>query len=84
MVPKAINQVPNLDHYQVIVGVAKESQQAFPRSPRKTVYVDWSIEDPSQVQGSSEEIRAAYESAFQFLSSHVRDLVGAVVGIRIE
>jgi hypothetical protein len=76
--------VPNLDHYQVIVGVAKESQQAFPRSPRKTVYVDWSIEDPSQVQGSSEEIRAAYESAFQFLSSHVRDLVGAVVGIRIE
>jgi phosphate transport system protein len=84
MVPKAINQVPNLDHYQVIVGVAKEAQQAFPRSPRKTVYVDWSVEDPSRVQGSAEEIRAAYESAFQFLSSHVRDLVGAVVGIRIE
>jgi phosphate transport system protein len=82
--PKAVYQVPNLDHYQVIVGVAHEAQQAFPRSPRKLVYVDWSIDDPSRVQGSPEEVRAAYEATFQFLSSHVRDLVGAVLGIRIE
>jgi phosphate transport system protein len=82
--PKAIHQVPNLDHYQVIVGVAREAQQAFPRSPRKMVYVDWSIEDPSRVEGSPEEVRSAYESTFRFLSSHVRDLVGAVLGIRIE
>jgi phosphate transport system protein len=84
MAPKAIYQVPNLDHYQVIVGVAKEAQQAFPRSPRKMVYVDWSIDDPSRVQGSPEEVRSAYEATFTFLSSHVRDLVGAVLGIRIE
>jgi len=82
--PKAIYQVPNLEHYQVIVGVAPEAQQAFPRSPRKMVYVDWSIDDPSRVQGSPEEVRSAYEAAFGFLSSHVRDLVGAVLGIRIE
>ncbi len=55
LAPKTIFQVPNLDHYQVIVGVAKEAQQAFPRSPRKTVYVDWSIDDPSRVQGSPED-----------------------------
>jgi len=84
MAPKAIYQVPNLDHYQVIVGVAPEAQQAFPRSPRKMVYIDWSIDDPSRVQGSPEEVRAAYEATFRFLSSHVRDLVGAVLGIRIE
>ena len=84
MAPKAIYQVPNLDHYQVIVGVAREAQQAFPRSPRKMVYVDWSIDDPSRVQGSPEEVREAYEATFRFLSSHVRDLVGAVLGIRIE
>jgi len=82
--PKAIYQVPNLDHYQVIVGVAREAQEAFPRSPRKMVYVDWSIDDPSRVQGSPEEVHAAYEATFRFLSSHVRDLVGAVLGIRIE
>jgi phosphate transport system protein len=84
MAPKAIYQVPNLDHYQVIVGVAREAQQAFPRSPRKMVYVDWSIEDPSRIEGSPEEVRAAYEATFRFLSTHVRDLVGAVLGVRIE
>jgi phosphate transport system protein len=81
--PKAIYQVPNLEYYQVIVGVAKEAQQAFPRTPRKMVYVDWSIEDPSRVQGTPEEVRAAYEATYQFLSNHVRDLVEAVLGARI-
>jgi hypothetical protein len=84
MAPKAIYQVPNLDHYQVIVGVAQEAQQAFPRTPRKLVYIDWSIDDPSRLRGSDAEVRAAYETTFAFLSSHVRDLVGAVLGIRIE
>ncbi len=82
--PKAIFQVPNLDHYQVIVGVAPEAKQAFPRSPRKMVYIDWSIDDPSRAEGSPEEVRSAYDAAFEFLSSHVRDLVGAVLGERIE
>ena len=82
--PKAIYQVPNLDHYQVIVGVAQEAQQAFPRTPRKMVYVDWSMDDPSQTQGSPADVRLAYESTFNALSSNVRDLVGAVLGIRIE
>jgi phosphate transport system protein len=84
MVPKAIYQVANLDHYQVIVGVAREVQQAFPRSPRKMVYVDWSVDDPSRVQGSADEVRAAYEAAFHTLSGNVRDLVGAVLGTRPE
>jgi arsenate reductase len=82
--PKAIHQVPNLDYYQVIVGVAPEARQAFPRTPRKMVYIDWSIDDPSRVPGSPEEVHAAYEAAFQFLSRHVRELVGAVLGVRIE
>jgi phosphate transport system protein len=84
LAPKAIYQVPNLDYYQVIVGVAREAQQAFPRSPRKMVYIDWSIDDPSRVQGTEDEIRAAYETTFRFLSSNVRDLVGAVLGVSIE
>ena len=76
--------MPNLDHYQVIVGVAKEAQQAFPRSPRKVVCIDWSIDDPSRLQGTHAEVRAAYEATFRFLSSHMHDLVGAVLGVRIE
>ena len=66
------------------MGVAQEAQQAFPRSPRKMVHVDWSIDDPSRQRGSDAEVHAAYEATFRFLSSHVRDLVGAVLGVRIE
>jgi phosphate transport system protein len=83
-VPKAIYQVPNLDHYQVIVGVAQEAQQAFPRTPRKMVYVDWSMSDPSRAKGPPEDVRLGYESAYNALSSNVRDLVGAVLGIRLD
>ena len=84
MAPKTVYQVPNLDYYQVIVGVAKEAQAAFPRSPRKTVYVDWSIADPSRLRGSPEAIRAAFEATYQFLSSHVHALVEAVLGNKLE
>jgi len=82
--PKAIFQVPNLDHYNVIVGVAAEAKQAFPRSPRKMVYIDWSIDDPARVQGSPEQVRSAYEATLEFLSRHVRALVGAVLGDHTE
>jgi phosphate transport system protein len=78
--PKAIHQVPYLDHYQVIVALAKEAQQAFPQRPRKMVYMDWTIQDPSRVKGTPDEVKAAYEQAYEFLVSHVGDLVEAVLG----
>lgn len=84
MAPKGTDQVPNLDFYNVIVGVAREAQAAFPRTPRNLVYVDWSIDDPSRVEGSPEEVRAAYEATYDFLSRNVRDLVGAVLGVTLH
>jgi hypothetical protein len=48
------------------------------------VYVDWSLDDPSQTEGSPEEIQAAYEAAYEFLSSHIRELIEAVRGNRTE
>jgi len=80
MVPKALNQVPNLDHYQVIVVLAPAARKAFPRKPRKEVFLDWSVIDPSRVQGTQAEIAAAYASAFQFIREQINDLVGAILG----
>lgn len=81
---KAIEQIPNLDHYQVIVALAPESKKAFPKAPTKVVCLDWSVEDPSKVTGSPAEIKAAYESTYQFLHSHIQDLVEAVLGDKID
>lgn len=82
--PKALYQVPYVDHYQVIVTLAKEAHKAFPQHPRKMVYLDWSVDDPSKLKGTPEEVRAAYESAFQYFTSQVRDLVEAILGGKLE
>ena len=80
MVPKAINQVPNLDHYHVIIVLAPEARKAFPHKPRKEVLLDWSVADPSKTQGTPAEVHAAYESTYQFIREHIRGLVAAILG----
>ncbi|MCG3119431.1 MAG: Protein ArsC [bacterium] len=77
---KYLNQVPNLDHYQVVIALSKNAEVAFPQPPTKTVSIDWRIEEPSKITGTAEEVRAAYEQAFKFLETHIRDLVGAILG----
>ena len=77
---KAVAQVPNLDHYQIVIALAKEAEKVFPRPPTKTVCLDWSVADPSKVLGTPTEIRAAYETTYQFLRAHIKDLVEAVLG----
>ncbi len=77
-VPRALTDVDDLEAQDVIVLLAREARRAFPRRPRKAVLIEWPIEDPSQATGSDAEVRAAYERAFTFIGSHIRDLVSAV------
>jgi phosphate transport system protein len=77
---KYLNQVPNLDHYQVIIALSKDAEVAFPPASTKTVSIDWNVEDPSKTSETAEEVRAAYEKTFQFLETHIRDLVEAILG----
>jgi phosphate transport system protein len=81
---KAVGQIPNLEHYQILVSLAKEAEKLFPKPPTKTVCLDWAVQDPSKVKGTSAEILAAYESTYQFLRSHIADLVEAVLGDKID
>lgn len=77
---KYLNQIPNFDHYQVIVALSQEAQVAFPPPPTKTVSIEWEIDDPAKAEGSGEEVRAAYEKTYQFLQRHIHDLVEAILG----
>jgi len=77
---KSIEQIPNFDHYQVVVALDKEAQKVFPPPPTKTVGLDWNVKDPSSVQGSPEEVKQAYEETFQHIKTHVEDLVEAILG----
>jgi phosphate transport system protein len=76
--PKAIHQIPNLDHYQVIVTLDKEAYKGFPKQPTKIVFLDWHLDDPSKKQGSREERDKAYQEAYDFLKTHISELVEAL------
>src|SRR5207247_1570199 len=65
--PKALFNVPYIDHYQVIVTFAQDAK-ALPQHSPKAVILDWSVDDPSQVKGTPDELKAAYEAAFQFIN----------------
>jgi phosphate transport system protein len=81
---KAIDQVPNIDHYHVIVALAKEAQKVFPTPPTKTVALEWAVQDPSKVTGSPEQVRAAYEAAYVYIREHINDLAQAILGDKID
>jgi arsenate reductase len=77
---KSVEQIPNLEHYQVVVALCKEAETAFPPAPTKTVSIEWEIHDPLQVAGPPEVVHAAYEKTFHYLNTHIRDLVAAIRG----
>jgi phosphate transport system protein len=81
-VSKSLSQVPHLDHYRVIVSLARSVKRAFPQRPHKVVFLDWSLKNPAAVQGSPADIAAAYEECFRCLHSHIKDLVEAILGTR--
>jgi phosphate transport system protein len=77
---KTIEQVPNLEHYQVIIFLSKEAEDEIDRLPAKAVTMQWLTPDPSKFGGSEEEIKNAYERTFDYLDSNIRDFVQAVLG----
>ena len=75
-----INQILNVDDYSVIVALCEEAEQAFPPPPSKTVAIRWNIADPSKLKGSEKEISTAYQQTYEYLDSHIKDLVEAIIG----
>jgi hypothetical protein len=43
------------------------------------VGLDWNVEDPSTRAGSLADVREAYEQTFQYINTHVKELVQALV-----
>lgn len=80
---RSLEQLPNLEYAQVLVALTKEAKRGLP-SPTKAVCLDWSLDDPSKVQGSPGEKHAAYEKAYRFLHMHIAELCDAVLSDRLE
>lgn len=83
-VSKSLLQIPNIDHYNVIIALDPEVKSAFPQKPRKCVFIDWSLPDPSAKEGTLNDVLTEYEQAYEFLKSHITDLVNAVINVETE
>jgi phosphate transport system protein len=77
---KAIEQIPNLEHYHVIVAFDEGAYYAlrFRRAKSPTVCIEWPVEDPSTLEGTPEEVQAAYERAYTVITTQLTDLVEAL------
>lgn len=82
--PRMLYNIPNLEFYDVVIALSKDTVKAFPQSARKAIILDWTIDDPSKVHGTEETVQAAYEEAFQFIKSHLNDLIEAILGTEIN
>ncbi|NLE01424.1 MAG: phosphate signaling complex protein PhoU [Fibrobacter sp.] len=82
--PKAIHQIPNLDHYQVIIALSENAHRAFPQRPSKVVLLDWPVPDPSNIKGNIAETTGIHEEIFNFIKAQTADLISAIIGTGSE
>ncbi|MDH7502064.1 MAG: phosphate signaling complex protein PhoU [Verrucomicrobiota bacterium] len=76
---KAINQVPELDRYHVVIALDPDAKRLFPRQTHKIIFLDWAVEDPAAIDGPPPVVRAACENAFRVVDEQLRALIDAVM-----
>jgi phosphate transport system protein len=76
--PKSIDQVPNLSHYHVVIAFDQSAYYSVRFHRTLIVCIDWSVADPSTVEGTAAEVHTAYEHTFTFIRDHLQELVEAI------
>ncbi len=75
---RPVEQVPNLEHYQVFIALTPQAVSAFPPPNMKTVNLEWTLPDPAA--GERLGTANAYQETWNFLQTHIHDLVQALLG----
>jgi phosphate transport system protein len=79
LVPRTLLQVPNLEHYHLIVALSPDVKKAFPRRPRKSIYLEWDVQDPAALEDAPERRRAAFETTYRVLYENINEIVQAIL-----
>jgi phosphate transport system protein len=77
-VPKTLESIPNLEHYQVMIALDRDAQKVFPAPPTKTVALQWFVPDPVREQSDDAAARTALEESYRQIYGHIRDLIEAI------
>ncbi len=78
--PVSVEQVVRSEQVQMIITFSKEAEGAIPKQHAKILSLRWLVPDPSRAHGSPEEVHQAYERTYELLTTHIKDLVKAVLG----
>ena len=81
---KYLSQILDLKDYAIIVSLSEEAERSIPSLPSRPVRISWEVPDPSKLEGTEAEVQAAYQKTFQFLETHIRELVQAILGDDVE
>lgn len=76
---RSLQDVPDLERYQVIVGLSKDVEKQLPPPPRETVFLDWSLTKPVTTNGGK-DIQAGLDAAYREIQAHIVDLAEAILG----
>lgn len=71
-IAKSVEQIPNFEHYHVIVALDAEAKRIFPSGPTKTIGVEWPTIDLEKEE--------SFEKAFDYLTQQITDLTQAILG----
>ena len=77
---KYLNQILDLKDYAIIVSLCEEAERALPSLSSRPVRINWEVQDPSKLEGTEEEVQAAYQNTYQFLERHIGELAQAILG----
>jgi hypothetical protein len=79
-VPRSLQQIPNLEHYQVVILLGDGTHEVAPHLPVKAIKMQWRTPAPPNLGASDEVTRAANERLFRFLDENIRAFVEAMSG----
>lgn len=77
---RTVADVGNLEDYYVVVALSREAEENCPPLPYRTVALSWDIADPSKVEGTPEQVEAAYANAYEDINAKLGDLVAGMLG----
>ncbi|MFZ5478716.1 MAG: phosphate signaling complex protein PhoU [Myxococcota bacterium] len=78
--PRTLADAGPLEDYYVVVTLSREAEEGCPPLPYKTVALAWDIADPSKVEGTPEQVEAAYAHAHDDIQSKLGDLLAGLLG----
>lgn len=78
--PKSLEQVPNWEHYQLIVAFDRRAQKQFSQRMRNAICLDWAADALPSADADDATFRTACEDAFRQLQPHIHDLAEAITG----